>query len=485
MTAVTLLALDLTFLLVGLAALYGLGLVRSMAAGLRLAGLALLVGWSLLGVAGSFALMLGSALGLGTLLGLAAALAAVGPAAARRVPAADGSVRWPATLPRVAAGGAGALVVVVVFVELFRRARLLAGAWEWDAWAFWIPKAEAIVYRGGIGTGPGSFSSFANPDYPPFVPATDAMVFRLAGTVDPGMLGAQRWVLGAAFVAALAGLLWHRVAPEILLPGLAVIAALPAFDDAVSSLLAEGELVVALGLAAAAGLLWLLERDPRHAALFAVFAAALVLTKNEGFFFALLLGLLLAALSFRSSTRIAALLVGAPLLAMLPWKLWLRLNDVPANPYYTASDLVRPARTIDQAARLRTTLADLPGYYLHFSRSLVVLPVVLALAALLWRRRRGAALVGISFLAIAFLGNATVYWISNVPLRWYIDTSAERTSTGPIVFAAVLLPILAAEALGSHRAAPTGRRRSLRRSPRRQGGALARRVRRRRRQLVA
>lgn len=464
MTVLRVASLDLVYLLVGTSVLYGLGLVRSWRAGLRYGCLALLAGWALLGVAGSFALVAGSSLGLATLLVLALVLAAAGLVGGRRVRPAAPAPGWQATPLRLVAGVAAVAVVSSVLLDLLRYARLLAGASQWDAWAFWIPKAEAIVYRGGIGTGPGSFSSFANPDYPPFVPAADSMVFRFAGKVDPGLLGVQHWVLAAAFFGALAGLLWHRVAPELLLPSLAVLAVTPAFDHSVASLLAEDSLTIALGLAAAAGALWLLEREPRHAALYAVFAAAVSLIKNEGFYFALLLAVLLAAVAAREGhRRVAALALAAPLAAMLPWKLWLAVNHVPANPYYSPLDFVRPSRTLEQLGRLRTTLSRLPGYYVHLDRSLVVVPVLAVLVALALRRRPRLALYTVGFLVVAFLGNVAVYWVSDAPLRWYIETSAGRTSTGPIVFAAVLLPILASELVSSRRQAAVPLRAWLRR----------------------
>ena len=41
-----------------------------------------------------------------------------------------------------------AALVIVYFEALFRSGRL-AGLFEWDGWAFWVPKAKAIYYFGG------------------------------------------------------------------------------------------------------------------------------------------------------------------------------------------------------------------------------------------------------------------------------------------------------------------------------------------------
>ena len=70
-------------------------------------------------------------------------------------------------MPIVAAVG---IALTVLFVEaLFRRARL-SGLYNWDAWAFWVPKGKAIYFFGGLDEG--FFTSLPGSSYPPLVPDT-------------------------------------------------------------------------------------------------------------------------------------------------------------------------------------------------------------------------------------------------------------------------------------------------------------------------
>ena len=81
------------------------------------------------------------------------------------------------------------------------------------------------------------------------------------------------------------------------------------------------------------------------------------------------------------------------------------------------------------------------------NRWLAVVPLVLALAVLLARRRRELAVLAFGTAALAFLGLAAVYWISPLPVQWYIDTSAARVTASTAVFCAALFPLLLHEAL--------------------------------------
>lgn len=447
MTALRITALDLLFVAVGLAFLYGLGLARSRAAVARYAGLALLCGWAAVGIGTAFLLMAGAAGTTAQICAVAAVLAAAGLALGRVArPVRPLPRAWLGSRRGAAAATCGALVLAASLVEMLRSVRL-AQPDEWDAWAFWVPKAEAIVYTGGLHTGPGTIESFANPDYPPLVPTLDATTFRFAGHVDPGLLPPQHWVLAVALFAALAGLLWDRVAPAVLLPGLAVLSMLPTYQRDVGSLLGDETLLTAFALAGVAAALWLLARDPRHLGLYALFGSAMALAKNEGFTYVLAMGMLLVLLGLRRP-RPWLTLAAVPPAAMLPWKLWSSVNHVPPNEYYRFSNLLHPDYLGDRAGRLWHTLHALPQYYTSFDRWLLTLPVAALLLALVARRRPGLALFVAATVLTGFLGNVVVYWISPSPLDWYISTSADRTATGPLVFVAALTPLLAYQAIG-------------------------------------
>ena len=72
----------------------------------------------------------------------------------------DGSLRGPdlGLLSEVMAEGlpvlaAGGIAVLLVYLEaVFRRSRLATPA-AYDAWSFWLPKAESLVYFHGLDTG--------------------------------------------------------------------------------------------------------------------------------------------------------------------------------------------------------------------------------------------------------------------------------------------------------------------------------------------
>jgi hypothetical protein len=441
-----LVALNALFLGTGIALLAGLGLVRAPAEALRFAGLALVAGWAAVGIAASFALLTGAALSVLQAVLLAVLVALAGGLTASRVPGRAAAGARPST--RGAANAlavAGAAVLLVYLEALFRRARVAEPS-AWDTWAFWLPKAKSIVYFDGLDTEVGGFTSFANPDYPPLKPAADAIALRFVGDVDAGALVVQHWVLTAAFFAALAALLAPRVRPAILWPSLAVLAVLPNFGALVGSLLADEPLAQLLALAGVCGGLWLLDRDARLVALAALFIAAAALVKNEGLMLALLLAVLLAAVTRFRPWRELAALAAAPVAAVIPWRLWMDANGVPESPALRLGDLLDPGYLARRGDRLGTALQELPPFLLSFDRWLLTVPLALALALVLVRRRPELSAYAIGTVVLGFLGFATVYWASSYPLDWYIDTSAERVVSSLAVFAAALVPLLVAEA---------------------------------------
>ena len=443
------LALSVVHLGLGAAVLYGLGLARAWRAQLSYAGLSLVVGWVLLGIASSFALVAGLALTVPELLVLAFVLAGCALLLSRRVAPAvvgSGAPAAAAWLNWVAVAGAALLFVYVE--ALFRRAKV-EQPHDWDVWAFWLPKAKSIVYFGGLDTGVGGYTSFANPDYPPLVPASEAGVFRFVGSADPRALPLQHWVLAVAFFGALAALLARRVPQWIVWPSLAMLAVLPTYTRFVGSSLAEEPLVLIVGVATVCGALWMLEGEARLGVLCGILLAGEALAKNEGLVFAVLVALVIGlARSAAWPRRLAstALLAAAPILAVVPWRLWMQAHHVPPTAAYRFGDLFRPSYLADRVDRLGIAFERLPGFVFAWDRWLLTVPVAIALALIVARRRPPLSALLLVGLVVGFLGNAVTYWISTFPLDWYISTSAARTTATLVIFAAVLLPLLAAEA---------------------------------------
>ena len=441
-----LVGLNLWLLGAGGAVLYGLGLVRSWRAALRFLGLAYMTGWALVGVGATLLLVAGLALTEAQVLVLLAAIAAGGALLRLRVPAATvRAAEW----PRLHALGLLVAPVLVAYLALMLREARVAVVSAWDAWAFWLPKAQSLVYFDGLDTRVGGFTSFPHPHYPPLAPAQEAIAFRFMHAVDPLALPLQHWIVACAFFAALAGLLATRVSPLVLWPSLTMIALVPALPGLVGSSLADEPLALLFALAGVSAALWLLEDERRFAVVAAIFVAAAALTKNEGVLLGLVLAAALAAASIgriRKRRRVLAALAAAPIAAVLPWKLWLELNDVSVTPPYSLLDLARPWYLVDRLDRLRVALSELPGYVFSTDEWLYVVPLALLAAAAAARSapRLGGLAVGTA--AMLFFALVAVYWIGRPDVHWYIDTSAGRAVAPIVLFLGALFPLLVAEA---------------------------------------
>ena len=140
-----------------------------------------------------------------------------------------------------------------------------------------------------------------------------------------------------------------------------------------------------------------------------------------------------------------------PLCQSLPssrGKIWRVAHGLPASSqYYNASDLA-PEHLADAIDRLGPFLVRLPTYLVTPSRWLVVVPLTLAAAALVWRRRPELALLVVSFVVLSMVGLLVIYWIGSIPLDFWLATSGERVVMSIVVACGALLPLVAAEALG-------------------------------------
>jgi hypothetical protein len=437
-------ALDVLLLGAGVGLLAGFGLVRSGRDAVRHAGLALVVGWAAVGIVESTALVLGAPIAWWDVTLFCLALAVAGVALTRRVPARRLGVvaeRGPAAWLAVA----GAAIVFVELAALLRRAVNEGAPLQWDAWAFWLPKAKSLVDFGGLDTGIGGFTSFANPGYPPFVPALDASAFAFMGNTHASPLAVQEWVIALAFFAALASLLATRVRPAILWPCLAFLAVLPTFTALIGSSLGDEPLMFLLGLGAACVALWLLEREPRYAVLAGVFLAAAAVAKNEGLPPALVLAGTALVASWRRPLT-PALVFLSPLAALVPWKLWLHAHHIRSSPDYRLSDALHPSVLGDKIDRLSTAARVLPGHVFSPSQWLLAVPLMLAAAVLAAPRRPALAVLAVLAPAAVIAGLLVAYWIGFPPLDWYIKTSADRVIASGVVMSVVFLPLLLAEA---------------------------------------
>ena len=458
-------ALDALYVLVGALLLDALGVLDLRKLRVAGVGLALVTGWALTGVTLATVLTLGAPVNVLVIVAVVAALAAgsllLRRRLARRAPPPPCPPRqWHEKLVAVAGGAVVALSLGAALV----RAASEGADRSWDAWAFWIAKAKTLVYFGGLDTGPGGFTSFANPEYPPFAPALEAATFSFMGEVAPAYLPLQHWSVTAAFFAAVVALLAPRVPAYALWPALALLAAAPGFRWLATTVMADLQLAIMLALAAVLLALLIVEFDARLLAAVSVFLAAAALLKTEGLVLAVALAVVASLVSLgRAPARWhAAAKVGAlalvPVVALAPWKLWLRANDVPfSSPVFDYGLLFRPDELADRLPRLTYAGDEMLRIVFEPDRWLLLAPVVVAAVVLVAVRGSRLGFAAAGWLGASFLALAAAYWFGTVDLHWHVRTSAERVLTSVAMIGGALLPLLLADAERRYGDAPARR----------------------------
>jgi hypothetical protein len=315
--------LNTVLFVVGMSVLWSLRGFATWDDVLRLSGLAYLLGVASLGAVLVFELAVGIPVGLigilvSSLLLCAGALAA-GFAVGRARPSGLTSMRL-ATPTAVFAA-----LVIVYFQALFRAGRL-GGLYEWDGWAFWVPKGKAIYYFGGLDAQ--FFGELPGPTYPPLVPALQAVAFHFMGSADQVTLHLQFWFFYLGFVGAVIGLLCTRVRPLLLWPPVLLMLCTPFLSG--GELTAQGDILLDELLIAATLLigLWLLEREPWQLYAATLLLGGAFLTKREGYLiaFCVIAAALVASRleGRRVGWRPLLLTAAAAFAVSIPWLVWFR-----------------------------------------------------------------------------------------------------------------------------------------------------------------
>ena len=425
--------------------LFGIKLVDSPRSGLQAAGLALFVGWTTTALGFSLGLVVGvePRLQNAILLWLSVGLIAV--FALRRAPLIP-SERKPlkeAKRPGRIVALLGAGVLAGALVALLVRSWSPTGVLHPDAWDQWFAKAKVLYFFGGLDTGVGGFTSQYNPDYPPLDPTSEALVFDAIGGANTLELARFHWALAASFVLALAWILRPRVRPAILWPSLALLVLAPAFASLIGSSLADEPLSFLIGLAGVTGIVWLLEDDPRWVLLSGLFLAAATATKNEGLMLALVMVVALA-LTKHGRRHIGAIagLIGAVAAVYGVWRIWLNRHSVPQNPFYDLGDIFDLGYMLGRIDRFQYALGELVEQLITPSRWLLIVPATVVLALLATRRAPEISVFVLTVIALDLVGFASVYWLSDVDLHFYVDNTVDRLPAFFVVFCGSLLPLL-------------------------------------------
>lgn len=294
----------------------------------RLAGLAYIVGVVTVGSFWTLLLIAGVPFSLWIVLGMPVAVIVGSALAARR----RGRGR-----PRGGSIGAGnSLMVTAVGISatglliegLFRMSRL-SGLYWWDAWSFWIPKAKAIYFFGGLDEQ--FFTALPGSSYPPLIPVLDAAAFHLMGSPDVVTLHLQYWFFGVGFVWALAGILSERVPAWILWPFVLLLLVAPRIGRRFHITEADLLLDYFFVLASVLIFLWLLDRARWRLVVATVLLGGMVLTKREGLLLAAVLlaaALLASARQWRSAWPALGVVAAVVVAVAAPWRIWYVVNGV-------------------------------------------------------------------------------------------------------------------------------------------------------------
>ncbi len=446
-----LLAANGLMLALGLGLLPLLGAARSPRELAVRAGLGWLLGLTVTGIAAATLALVHVAVGLPMLaVGAAASLAAGLP---RLRGAGVAPPRWTRGERLLAAGSVATLAVLLVHAwQSFRVTPVV----KYDGWAMWTMKARALVDLGWAD--PQLFAGDAyralHLDYPLFLPALHAVGIRAAGVFDPRLVVLQCLLLGVAGVWALGGLLAGRVPPLMLWPSLLAVATAPTLLGQLETAYADAPLAVLVAASAAAGVRWLLDGTGWTLSVAALLLAGAALTKSEGLLYAVAL---LAALALplvrrdRARLRPLGLAALAVALALLPWRVYMAVNDLHSDDSLQRSfDL---GWVGGRAGRGPIALQSLLEEAFDPRRWALLLPLALLAAGFAaWRGdRRGAAFLG-AFAALIFGALSWIYLTSPLSIGDYLSSSADRVVSALVLGCAAAAPLVAATSSASGRA---------------------------------
>jgi dolichyl-phosphate-mannose-protein mannosyltransferase len=436
---------NLCYLAAGAGISRALGLWRAPRELLSALAVAYLVGVAACGIAAEWALIAGLGLARWQVVAGCALLAATGLR-----PRWDGPV-----LPAPPARAAGRAVLALQAAVGLMAVMYLADAAfrplaEQDAWAMWTMKARAIALLDGLDARVFAGVPYhqVHLDYPLLIPALEAIGFRFMGAVDTQVIHVQGALLVVALLLALPRLLADRVPPAAAWASVLLIAVAPSLVYQAGAGLADAPLAVFFALASMCAWRWLAEGRPQMLVLTVLFAAAVLATKREGgpFVAALFLVVLVAAGRGRRGQTIAAGV--AAVATAIPWQLWLHANGVDtSNGEIPYAKVVDPSYLAGRLGRIPTGAGSLVWHAVEPSAWLVIVPA--AAVAVVLAVRGGDRRTPVFVSALACLVVASVvwaYWVGRPSLHYYLDHSARRVVTTPVVLLGAFLPVLLAAA---------------------------------------
>jgi hypothetical protein len=416
------------------------------------AGVAMLVGASVSGIALCVLAVADVRVTLWAFLVVALVLGGAGIAAARLLPerglAAAAPPEAPVLRPTSKLGDIAETVGVYGVVALGVVA--LVGAfratpWLDDTWFFWLPKGLLLSSHGldpRLFSNDTHFDFFARNDNPLWWSVILVLVVKLSGNLDLHAVNVLQVCLFLGFVGAVARLLATRVRSELLWPGLLLLVLAPELLRQLDSGAADLTMAAFMALAALTGALWLARGEVFALVLFVPFAAGAMQGKGEGIPELLLFVALVSVALGRSWRRLAWLWagVGAGLVAWLPWYWWRHAHDV-AN-VFSVKDSLNPGYLADHTDRLHLGWNVLRTHYTAPHEWSVIVPAVLVLSVVaFWLWRRPLALFPAAFVVVTFVFWLWLIW-ADPQADFRAGASSYRYVDPPLIAAALCVPVL-------------------------------------------
>jgi hypothetical protein len=408
----------------------------------RTIGVSYLAGVAAVGVTFQVLLAVGAPFNRWVVIAVCLALAALGALARTAV---DPSLRripvprylWPVAIATVA-------MVALLFVDLWFQP-----LGQWDAWSQWTAKARSIVIFHGIDTP--LFQSLPyrtwNPDYPILLPSIEAADFTFMRHLDTRAIHLQFGLLYAGFLLSLLELLRGRVRESIVWPLVLAIAVAPAVQIQTASALADVPVAIFFATAGIFAWRWLVEADRVALRLFVMLAAGAYATKFEGkAYVGALSATLVVLVGFKDRTRVVTTVVAAlaALAGVVPWMLWTWSNHATGSFGGADTGRLDSGGLLVKADRIPVALISLATHALDPRQWLLLAVVILAAVAAgyvaLPRRVEPWLVAGTIALIVA--GLCLAYWSSALSIHAYLEHSARRVVTAPVLFGIALVPLL-------------------------------------------
>ncbi len=289
-----------------------------------------------------------------------------------------------------------------------------------DGLVTWAFKAHALLAFGTPDSPPFDPALYPapHPEYPILWPEIQATALRINGGYDDAVLRANALiVLGCLLLGAFA-LLSDRVCQWWSLAFLAPFAASPVVVANASAGNADAILAGLLAITLVATLRALTEDDDRRLlAIAALFAAAAVLTKNEG-----LLGTVAILLAAAIVTRRRAVLYPAvaALVVYLPWRAFRAAHDL-TDPDFAGG----PSHVVDRAGDIPGIVATIAGRVLTPSAWGLATALAIIVLAVTRGRIRTLAVV---WAALLGAGLTVSYLATTLDTGARLTRNAERTT---------------------------------------------------------